>query len=58
MKKDVWLFLGIETDRLLVGNEVNFVTPSRQLNPQLGAYHSAASVRRITSDSDLHGFYV
>src|ERR1700722_13900647 len=37
-----------------VGNEVDFVTALRQLQPQLGCDHATAAVGRIAGDADFH----
>jgi hypothetical protein len=56
MKKDLRLLLGVQANRLLIGNEVHLVPACRQLDAELGPYDSAAAVRWIASDADFHGF--
>ena len=43
-----------QANGLGVRNEVNFVVTLRQLQPQLGRDHAAASIGRIAGDADFH----
>src|SRR5258707_1975219 len=48
--------LSVQTDRLLISNEMHFMATLRQLDPEFRAHNSAATVCGITSDSDFHLF--
>src|ERR1700728_76905 len=47
-------FLAPQSNGLRVGDEMNFVSALSQLQAQFRGDDSAAAVRRITGDSDLH----
>ena len=47
-------FLAPQPDGLRVGNEMDLVSALRQLQTEFRGDDSAAAVRRITGDSDLH----
>src|SRR5579864_9256416 len=56
MKVDVGLWLG-QADRLRVGDKVDVVSALRELQAQLCGHHTTSAIRRVTSDSDLHGLF-
>src|ERR1039457_2863296 len=44
-----------QTNRLRIGDEMDLVAPASKLQPEFGGDHSAAAIRWITSDANLHG---
>src|SRR5579884_3227835 len=43
-----------QADRLRIGDEMHLVPAVRQLDAELRRHHSAAAIRRIACDPDLH----
>src|SRR5581483_8623839 len=44
----------IQTERLRIGDEVDFVSALRELNAELGRDNTTAAVSGVTGDPDLH----